>query len=143
MILHRVEHRDGRGPEVSGLLYVHYTHALDAILKGIERPEQEPEHISARSARDGLQHVVSPHHVFGCAGLDTLRLWFPSPTGCRAMGRAGGMLVTYTVPDEATLVAPTRVAFDRRLAIRLHAVPVSDVHGLLMTTASSRQIERY
>jgi hypothetical protein len=145
VIIHRVEHISGLGPIASGLMNIHSVVASSVKAHGIEVLEDDG-HNRTKVAVDDLDQMVSTHHIFGCETMQQLRRWFPSPYGCEAMARFGGILVTYSVPDEHILRGTVHVAFDKRHAVRLNVAGADEIHpgdwsGLFGAGASSPLVE--
>ena len=143
MIIHRVEHVTGMGPIASGLMGVHNVVARSASAHGIEVLADRD---SATPAEDDPDHVLPPGYIFGCETMQQLRRWFPSPYGCEAMARLGGLLVTYRVPVGRSLRGTMHVAFDKRRAVRLSVTGADEIHagdwsGLFGGAVSSPQVE--
>lgn len=128
LIIWRIETESGVGAGHSGHAMIHYYTHLAAILRGEEKTSEASLAMDKQVGQDGLTGTIQPEHRFGCLDWDTLRLWFPSPAGCRAIAKAGGLLVAYEVPHERTKVAPLRAYFDRRFAKRVEVRPASDLH---------------
>lgn len=65
---------------------------------------------------------------FGTKSLDQLREWFFNPVGCAAMGTAGGLLVTYEVPEEHVAMGSQQLVFALHRATKVSAVSAARLH---------------
>lgn len=128
MLIYRVEHRNGAGAAISGLSQLHAARAQVAQFVGDEPPEKEASLLRVLETEDELHDFITPDYRFGCLSLEQLRTWFYSPAGCRAMAEAGGVLATYSVPDDEVVRGKTRVAFDIGGSERLEVKPVTALH---------------
>lgn len=126
----RLENRAGIGAGASGLALHYYNAAYRAIEEGREPPAPLGYKPPGWWAwEDQLHLFVRPQQVFGCTNVADLRLWFPSPAGCEAMARAGGLLREYVAPSWAAMVGITRVYFNPAYAKRLTTLRATAIHG--------------
>ncbi|MET3662249.1 hypothetical protein [Aquamicrobium ahrensii] len=134
MRIYRIEHSTGWGPEASGTLAAHVLAAGAAIAEGSEPPPaNDEEHILDAEARD--RRLVFPstmmhYQSFGCKSLATLRRWFPSPAGTKALEELDATLCAFEARDEDVIAAPSQVLFNRLTATFLWNVPASMLHTL-------------
>jgi hypothetical protein len=126
MRIYRVTDNEGRGPKESGLMYTYMGGVIEAEAAGFETPMTEEEtlsHPGIASRFDGLGAKLHPDLRFGCAEMRDLRLWFPSPAGCRAMTEDGAVISTFEVPETCVIVGRHRVLFVRRAARLINTRP--------------------
>lgn len=133
MLVYRLESITGarEGPFGSGLAELYCEADGEAMMAGRESISCEVRAGSTQVHRSGIydQLPVTRDHIFGCETLNLLRLWFPSPAGCKAMAEAGCVLRAYEVPEEHVLFGPAEVAFDRRHAECVALWSPRDLHG--------------
>lgn len=126
----RLENSAGIGAGASGLALHYYNAAYRAIAEGREPPAAPGYKPPGWWAwEDQLHHFVRPQHVFGCTSVTDLRLWLPSPAGCVAMARAGGLLREYVAQPWAAMVGITRVYFNPAYAKRLTTQRATAIHS--------------
>lgn len=127
MLVYRIESTAGSGAFRSGLAR---THDEIADRAGLSTAMQHPSPHSYAEQGSELQTVFSGWHsggtrglYFGCRSRPQLRMWFRSPEGRAAMARDGGVMVTYSVPDEHIKRGRYQVAFDMSKAVKVSTVP--------------------
>jgi len=134
MRVYRIEHSTGWGPEASGTLAAHALAARTAIAEGSEPPPaNDEEYILDAEARDRrfvFPSTMMRYQSFGCESLATLRRWFPSPAGTKALEELDATLCAFEARDEDVIAAPSQVLFNRLTAIFLWNVPASMLHTL-------------
>lgn len=122
MLVYRIEHKDGRGAFGAGLAAIHDQECHVRYRRSAySHPGPCAEYDTPLKALfDGPYYG---DYFFGCQSKTQLRSWFGSRPGCRAMTEAGGVMVTYEVPEGAIVKGKTQIAFLMSQATKVSSVP--------------------
>ncbi|TCV62293.1 hypothetical protein [Neorhizobium sp. S3-V5DH] len=122
MLVYRIEHTNGEGAFGAGLARIHDRNCHDTYRRAAyDHPGPRSEYgTPLKSLFDGYGYY---DYLFACQSKTQLRSWFGSRPGRRAMAKAGGVMVTYEVPDDAVAKGKTQVAFLKSRATKLSSVP--------------------
>lgn len=131
-IVYRVEGLfDARGPFTSGdTTNAYYDGMLQAIHDGSEVYDERAVFLMRAARRLAGMHPLkvrgaTVNHRWGCATLDHLRTWFPSPNGRASLAECGVVISVYSVPASDLIVGPSEAAFDHTTAEHLGCFPIT------------------
>lgn len=129
MLVYRIEDTQGFGA-FNGLAYIHDSRVPGDIRRSCyDGPSAYGEAQRGYPAiQDAFRNNPTGRYRFGTKSLDQLREWFFNPAGCVAMGNAGGLLVTYEVPEEHVAMGSQQLVFDLKHATKVSAVDASRLH---------------
>lgn len=126
MLVYRIEDQNGFGA-FHALDRFHDYHAFE---EGLRTAMDHPAACSDEERGTELAQYSDPRtrigFRFGCRSKPQLRMWFRSKTGREAMAAAGGVMVTYWVPDDLVKRGRYQVIFPIDKATKVSAVPAND-----------------
>ncbi|MDW9519144.1 hypothetical protein GOB43_17930 [Sinorhizobium meliloti] len=124
MLIYRIESRDGHGAFGAGLAYEHDDHRHRNYRRSAySHPGPSCEGGPMADLFNYGRGGNPDDYYFGCRSKTQLRSWFGSKPGRRAMAKAGGVMVTYEVPDDAVVKGSTQIAFVKSRATVVSSVP--------------------
>ncbi|MDX0260532.1 hypothetical protein GOC60_04815 [Sinorhizobium meliloti] len=122
MLIYRIEDTSGYGAFGAGLAYEHDDHRK-CRHSAYRHPGPSTEDGPMRDLFVYGRGGNPDDYFFGCKSKSQLRSWFGSIPGRRAMAKAGGVMVTYDVPDDAVVKGRTQIAFVKSRATKVSSVP--------------------
>jgi len=130
MLVYRIETSTGCGAFGAGLAVAHDQQVPgDLYRSSYDGPSATGESLQGYPAiKNALRDRPRAEWRFGAKSLGQLREWFFSPAGCTAMGKRGGLLVTYEVPDEHVAIGLQQLVFDRDHATKVSEVDAGCLH---------------
>lgn len=109
---------------MSGTAVAHNIHTASAALRRSELL------LPNYSTVTFVPFPVEPWQACGCESLATLRSWFPSPLGVKALEELDATLCAFEARDDDVIVCDVEVLFNRLTATFLWNVPASMLHCL-------------